>query len=74
MQTTDCVYSGSFFRQPYLMDKEQWYDAWSEELVSTYHVLKEHCASYGLPFFEECSFHDFLEIAFEYSSKRSPSH
>jgi hypothetical protein len=65
--------SGSFFRQAFLIDREQWYDAWSDELVTTYHILKDHCESQGLPFLETCSFHDFLDFAFKHSSKRPPS-
>jgi hypothetical protein len=34
--------SGSFFHQ-HFPDQEQWYDAWTEELVTTYHILKDHC-------------------------------
>ena len=65
--------SGSFYHQPFLFEKEQWYDAWSDELVTTYHILIDHCSSQGLPFLENLSFHDFINIAHQYSSKRPPT-
>lgn len=64
--------SGSFFRQ-HALDHEQWYDAWSEELVTTYHILKEHCDSQGLPFLENLQFSDFIDFAYHFSSKRPPT-
>jgi hypothetical protein len=67
------VDSGSFYHRYYLVDPEQWYDAWSEELVTTYHILKEHCNSQGLPFLEDCSFSNFIDFAFRHSSKRPPT-
>jgi hypothetical protein len=64
--------SGSFFRAHILGDQERWYDAWTEELVTTYHVLIDHCQTNGLPFLETCTFADFLDFAFRHSSKRPP--
>ena len=64
--------SNSFFYKHILSDQDQWYDAWSEELVTTYHILKDHCDSQGLPFLENCSFTDFLDFTFRHSSKRPP--
>ena len=68
---TETQESGSFFFQSAL-DEDQWYDAWSEELVTTYHILKDHCESQGLPFLETCTFSNFLDFAYRFSSKRPP--
>ena len=64
--------SGSFFHRAFLEDQQVWYDAWSDELMTTYHILKEHCESQGLPFLENCSFSNFLDFAFKHSSKIPP--
>lgn len=64
--------SGSFFHAHTLAHREQWYDAWTEELLTTYHTLIDHCQSNGLPFLETCTFSDFLDFAFRHSSKRPP--
>lgn len=64
--------SGSFFHARVLVDQEQWYDAWTDELLTTYHTLIDHCQSNGLPFLETCTFADFIEFAFRLSSKRPP--
>ena len=66
------VDNGSFFAPRVLLDQEQWYDAWTEELVTTYHTLIDQCQANGLPFLETCTFADFLDFAFRHSSKRPP--
>lgn len=63
--------SFSFFQS--INDQEQWYDAWSDELLTTYYALIDHCQSNGLPFLETCTFADFLDFAFRLSSKRPPT-
>lgn len=64
--------SGSFYHAQ-ILDKDAWYDCWSEELVTTYHILIDHCQANGLPFLDnQCTFTDFIDFAFQHSSKRPP--
>jgi hypothetical protein len=51
------------------LTREEWYDSWTEELVTTYHILIDHCSQYGLPFFENFSFSDFIDVAYASSDK-----
>lgn len=53
-------------------DVETWSDHWSEELVDAYHTLLDQCNAYGYAFLEQCSFPDFVDFAFQHSSKRYP--
>ena len=54
-------------------DVEVWTDYMSEELVTAYHVLKEFIDSQGLPILDACTFHDFAEFCYKFSSGRKPS-
>jgi hypothetical protein len=45
---------------------------WSEELVTLYHVVKDHCSQYGWPVFDELTFCDFCKFAYDTSSKAKP--
>ena len=53
-------------------DIEHWSSMWSDELVTAWHILREHCASAGLPFLEKGSYSDFVEFVFKYSSQALP--
>jgi hypothetical protein len=55
-----------------LPDIETWFDYWSEELATTYHVLIEQCEQYGYAFLENCTFNKFVEFTYENSSKCPP--
>lgn len=54
-------------------DVEVWTDYMSEELVTAYHVLKEFIDSQGLPILDACTFHDFVNFCYQFSSGRKPS-
>jgi hypothetical protein len=54
---------------PRYLTREEWYDSWTEELVTTYHILTDHCRQYGLPFFEKLSFSEFIDVAYDTSDK-----
>ena len=62
-----CEFTGRVL--PRLLNREEWYDSWTEELVTTYHILTDHCRQYGLPFFEKFAFSDFIDIAYASSDK-----
>ncbi|AGE59706.1 hypothetical protein ATCVTN60342_270L [Acanthocystis turfacea Chlorella virus TN603.4.2] len=53
-------------------DVEVWTDYMSEELVTAYHVLKEFIDSQGLPILDACTFHDFVNFCYQFSSGRKP--
>jgi len=54
-------------------DVEIWTDYMSEELVTAYHVLKEFIDSQGLPILDACTFHDFVNFCYQFSSGRKPA-
>ena len=54
-------------------DVEVWTDYMSEELATAYHILKEFIDSQGLPILDACSFHDFVEFCYKFSSGRKPA-
>ncbi|AGE49105.1 hypothetical protein ATCVBr0604L_270L [Acanthocystis turfacea Chlorella virus Br0604L] len=54
-------------------DVEVWTDYMSEELVTAYHVLKEFIDSQGLPILDACTFHDFVNFCYQFSSGRKPA-
>ena len=56
----------------YENDVEVWTDYLSEELVTAYHVLKEFIDSQGVPILDTCTFHDFVEFCYAFSSGRKP--
>ena len=53
-------------------DPEVWADYLSEELATAYHILQDWIHSQGLPILDSCSFPDFVEFCFKYSSGRKP--
>jgi hypothetical protein len=59
--------------EQYEDDVEIWTDYMSEELVTAYHVLKEFIDSQGVPILDNCSFHDFVEFCYRFSSGRKPA-
>ena len=54
-------------------DVEVWSDYMSEELVTAYHVLKEFIDSQGVPILDACTFHDFVNFCYQFSSGRKPA-
>lgn len=56
----------------YTEDVEEFADYMSEELVTAYHILKDWVDSMGLPLLEHCTFPDFVEFCYRYSSGRKP--
>ena len=59
--------------EPYEHDPEVWTDYMSEELVTAYHILLEYVDSQGLPLLDRCSFPDFVEFCYNFSSGRKPA-
>jgi hypothetical protein len=57
----------------YEHDPEVWTDYMSEELVTAYHILLEYVHSQGLPLLDTCSFSDFAEFCYKFSSGRKPA-
>ena len=54
-------------------DVEVWTDYMSEDLVTAYHILKEFVDSQGLPILDACTFHDFVNFCYQFSSGRKPA-
>jgi hypothetical protein len=57
---------------PYEDDEEVWFDYMSEELATAYHVLQEWIAGQGLPILDACTFPDFVEFCYRFSSGKKP--
>ena len=55
-----------------VQDPEEWQDYHSEFLVAAWHGLKDHIASMGVYVLDACSFSDFTEFCFKFSSGRKP--
>jgi hypothetical protein len=53
-------------------DPEVWFDYLSEELATAYHILTDWVRSQGTPILENCTFPDFVDFVYEYSSGRKP--
>ncbi len=53
-------------------DPEEWADYWSEELVTLYHGLEDHARAMGTYVLDRCTFPDFVEFCFKFSSGRRP--
>lgn len=53
-------------------DLEEWSDYWSEELAILYHVAKDQCDGSGWAILDRCSFPDFVEFCYKFSSKFPP--
>jgi len=56
----------------YEHDEEVWFDYMSEELAASYHILQDWIQSQGLPILDACTFHDFVNFCYEFSSGRKP--
>ena len=54
-------------------DVEIWQDYMSEELATAYHILIDWFQSQGLPILENCTFPDFAEFCYTFSSGRKPA-
>jgi hypothetical protein len=53
-------------------DVEIWQDYMSEELATAYHILQDWVQGQGLPILENCTFSDFAEFCYAFSSGRKP--
>lgn len=53
-------------------DYEVWGDYLSEDLATAYHVLTDWVKSQGIPLLENCTFPDFVEFCYRFSSGRKP--
>jgi len=53
-------------------DIEVWFDYWSEEVVTTYHILVDQCQQQGYAFLENCDITKFTQFVYENSSKVPP--
>ncbi|ABT14830.1 hypothetical protein NY2A_B431L [Paramecium bursaria Chlorella virus NY2A] len=53
-------------------DPEVWFDYLSEELATAYHVLQDWYQSQGLPILDRCTFSDFVDFCYKFSSGRKP--
>ena len=53
-------------------DPEVWMDHWSEELVTLWHGLQEHCQMLGAAVLDRCDFPAFAQFCWERSSRRPP--
>ena len=53
-------------------DEEVWFDYMSEEIATSYHILQDWIASQGLPLLENCTFPDFVDFCYQFSSGRKP--
>jgi hypothetical protein len=49
------------------LDIESWQDAWSEELVTAYHVVTDLCRQNGWAILDGCTYHDFATWAYDKS-------
>ena len=56
----------------YENDPEVWFDYMSEELATSYHILQDWIQSQGLPILDNCTFNDFVEFWYKFSSGRKP--
>lgn len=53
-------------------DPEVWQDHWSEELVTLWHGLKDHCDMMGVPVLDRCDFPAFATFCWQHSSRMPP--
>jgi len=56
----------------YEHDEEVWFDYMSEELATSYHILQDWIQSQGLPILDACTFSDFVDFCYKFSSGRKP--
>lgn len=54
-------------------DEEVWFDYMSEELATSYHILQDWIQSQGLPILDACTFSDFVNFCYQFSSGRKPA-
>jgi hypothetical protein len=54
-------------------DEEIWFDYMSEEIATAYHILQDWIASQGLPLLDKCTFPDFVEFCYQFSSGHKPA-
>ena len=54
-------------------DQEVWFDYMSEEIATSYHILTDWIQSQGLPILDNCSFSDFVDFCYKFSSGRKPA-
>lgn len=54
-------------------DPEIWFDYFSEEIATAYHVLQEFIESQGLPLLDNCQFPDFVDFCYQFSSGHKPA-
>lgn len=60
---------------PRIRDPEVWEDAWSEELVTAFHVLREACRASGWSILDAegpATFNDFVAFCHRHSSRVPP--
>lgn len=57
----------------YENDPEIWFDYLSEELATAYHILQDWNHSQGLPILDACTFSDFVDFCYQFSSGRKPA-
>lgn len=53
-------------------DPEVWMDHYSEELLDLWYSLKEQCESRGLAVLDTCTFPNFAQFCFQFSSGYPP--
>lgn len=56
-----------------IQDPEEWMDYYSEELLDLWYDLKERCESRGFAILDTCTFPNFAQFCFQFSSGRPPS-
>ena len=53
-------------------DPEIWFDYFSEDVAAAYHILRDRIDAQGIPLLDKCTFTDFAEFCYMYSSGRKP--
>lgn len=53
-------------------DPEVWMDYYSDELLDLYHSLQDQCTSRGFAVLDACTFPDFAQFCFRFSSGYPP--
>lgn len=52
---------------------EVWMDYWSEELLDLWYSLKDQCTGRGFAILDTCTFPDFAQFCFQFSSGHPPA-
>lgn len=55
-----------------IQDPEEWMDYYSEELLDLWYGLKERCEALGFAVLDVCTFPDFAQFCFQFSSGHPP--